>query len=242
MKLNFTLIAALIAAFTFTPVSFAKTQEQKIEEIAQLLRDNGEIVDSLHESLELYIEQRNGFEKTLAENHDYMFNNPEIPWFGAANPKLTIAVFTDLSCPWCKKLDPVLHQIVKELPNDIKVVNLYVPLKERGNGSNSATFALNVWKGDNDKFKQVEKTMMSKPGIHNARSIMKVATTNDVAQYVSTDDASTAIVEKNYELFMKLGASGTPAILIDGEVIPGYMPFEDLFPLVKQKLKELETQ
>lgn len=242
MKLNSTVIIALFAALIFTPASFALTKEQKLEEINQILNNNNEIIDTLHESLEMYIEQRNSFDKTLADNHDYIFNNPDLPWFGAKEPKLTIAVLTDLSCPWCKKLDPVLHQVVEKLPNDVRVVNLYVPLKERGNGSNSATFALNVWKEDNAKFKQVEKVMMSKPGIHNARSIMKVATANNATQYLSTNDASTEIVDKNYELFMKLEARGTPAIIIDGELIPGYLPFERLYPLVQQKLQTRKAQ
>lgn len=244
MKLKKTLITTLVAALTFTPLAFAKTTQEKLADINKILEaeGNADIVDSLHESLALYVEQQHAFDDTLKVNHDYIFNNPDLPWFGADKPILTIAVLTDLSCPWCKKLDPVMRKIVEQHPDEIRVVNLYVPLKERGMGSNSATFALNVWQGDKEHFEDIELTMMGKPGIHNPRSIMKVAQAKDAVKYISTTDKATELVKKNTELFSKLGARGTPAILLDGSLIPGYMPYERMYPAVIRALEKKRAE
>jgi protein-disulfide isomerase len=33
---------------------------------------------------------------------DFLFNDPNSPRIGAKNPKLTLVVFTDYNCPYCK--------------------------------------------------------------------------------------------------------------------------------------------
>jgi protein-disulfide isomerase len=42
--------------------------------------------------------------------YDFLFNDPNSPRIGAKNPKLTLVVFTDYNCPYCKKFDPYLER------------------------------------------------------------------------------------------------------------------------------------
>ncbi len=238
MKFKATLIITFIMTMIFSPLSFAKTQQEKIQEINEMLQANPSIIDGLYDNLNAYFAQEKHFDQVLSDNHDYIYNNPNLPWFGSSDPKLTIVVLTDFSCPWCKKLDPVVQRIANENPADIKVINILVPLKEMSSSANSTTFALNVWKNAPDKFDAVNKMLISKPGIHNERSIMKVAKANDVTQYVPEDATATDIVQKNYQSFNDLGVRGTPAMLIDGQLLPGYLPYEQLAPMVKKMIAE----
>ncbi|MCY9874894.1 DsbA family protein [Vibrio barjaei] len=231
-------IITLLVTLAFSPVTYSMTKQEKIAEITQMLEMNEGVIDSVHDSLAAYIDQQSSFNKTLAESHDFIYNNPHHPWYGSEHPKLTIVNMTDFSCPWCKKLDPVLRKIADELPNDIKVINIYIPLKERDSPLNSATFGLNIWNNDREKYKAVEEMLISKPGIHNTRSIMKVAKKNKVTDYVSSNNEIAIEVAENYNLFKKLGVRGTPAMLIDGALLPGYLPYEKLYPIVKAKLDE----
>ncbi|MFA0200247.1 thioredoxin domain-containing protein, partial [Vibrio atlanticus] len=205
-------IITLLVTLAFSPVTFAMTKQEKIAEITQMLETNEGIIDSVHDSLAAYIDQQSSFDKTLVESHDFIYNNPHHPW--------------------CKKLDPVLRKIADEFPNDIKVINIYIPLKERDSPLNSATFGLNVWNNDKEKYKAVEEMLISKPGIHNVRSIMKVAKKNKATDYVSSDSEIAIEVAENYNLFTRLGVRGTPAMLIDGTLLPGYLPYEKLYPIV----------
>ncbi|MGF1692607.1 thioredoxin domain-containing protein [Photobacterium kagoshimensis] len=238
MKFITKIIITLFATVAFTPVSYAMTNQEKIAEITQMLETHQGIISSVHDSLASYIDQQNGFEKALAESHDFIYNNPNHPWYGSNNPTLTIVNMTDFSCPWCKKLDPVLRKIVDDFPNEIKVINIYIALKERDTLPNSATFGLNVWNNDKLKYKAVEEMLISKPGIHNTRSIMKVAKKNKATDYVAPNNEVTKEVAENYNLFSKLGIRGTPAMLIDGALLPGYLPYDQLYPIVKAKLEE----
>lgn len=34
--------------------------------------------------------------------YDFLFNDPDSPRIGAKNPTLTLVVFTDYNCPYCK--------------------------------------------------------------------------------------------------------------------------------------------
>lgn len=53
--------------------------------------------------------------------YDFLFNDPDSPRIGAKDPKLTLVVFTDYNCPYCKKFDPYLEKIVEKHP-DVAVV------------------------------------------------------------------------------------------------------------------------
>ncbi|MGR5126398.1 DsbA family protein [Photobacterium swingsii] len=237
-RTKITLIFTFILTVTFSPLTFAKTQQEKIEDINAMLQANPEIIDVLYDNLNAYFSQEEQFKQVLRDNHDYIYNNPDLPSFGASDPKLTIVVLTDFSCPWCKKLDPVVERIVKENPNDIKVIHILVPLKEMYSSANSTTFALNVWKNARDKFDAVNKMLISKPGLHDARSIMTVAKANGVEQYVAENAESTEMAKKNYQLFNDLGVRGTPAMLIDDQLLPGYLPYEQLAPMVEKMIAE----
>jgi protein-disulfide isomerase len=35
-----------------------------------------------------------------------LFNSPTSPRLGAKHPKLTLVLFTDYNCPYCKQFDP----------------------------------------------------------------------------------------------------------------------------------------
>lgn len=242
MKRNTALLFSVVASLMFSPLSLAQdkanTNVEKLDAIHDMLASNPSLIDPLYNNLLTYVNQHQHLSQMLEKYHDYIYNNPEQPYFGAKDPKLTIVALTDLSCPWCKKLDPVLHRIAKEHPNEIKVINIYVPLKEYSSRTNSATYALNIWKGAPEKYEEVSELMVSKPGVHNLRSIMKVAKATDSTQYVTTNEEALQITDKNYQMFQDLGVQGTPAILIDGQIIPGYVPYEKLSPMVEELLAE----
>ncbi|PSV11118.1 DsbA family protein [Photobacterium leiognathi] len=234
--MKFKLIVSLMASLLFAPMSFAMTQQEQLQDINKILNAHPDIIAGLHNNLVMYLQQQEGLSLTLKENHDFIYANPDHPSYGAKQPKLTIAVITDLSCPWCKKLDPELRKLVSEYPDKIRIVNIYVPLKEKGNPVNSTTFALNVWQNNPDKFNSVEKMLYSKPGIHNLRSITKVAQKEEVIQDLKDVERAMAMSAKNYQLMLKLGVQGTPAMIIDDQLIPGYLPYDQLLQLVKERL------
>ncbi|MCG6407560.1 DsbA family protein [Vibrio fluvialis] len=67
-------------------------------------------------------------------------------------------------------------------------------------------------------------------------SLVQVAKKTNTLNAVNAQPKSAAQIEKNYLLFSELGMRGTPAMLIGDDVIPGYLPLEQLEELIKAKL------
>lgn len=229
------LLMVSLSTTTLYAAALPQETEQKINEIDQLLRDNPQVVDGLHESLQRYAHQQNQFDAVLKQHNDYIYNNPDQPSYGAKDPKLTIAFFTDYSCPWCKKLTPVLQQLAEKYP-ELKVVDILVPLKEINSEQNSATYALNTWQNNASKFAEVSELLVKKPGSHNPASLLQVAKKTDTREQLEAIEKTQQQVTKNYQLFAQLGLQGTPAMLIGDEVIPGYLPIEKLEPIIQAQL------
>lgn len=229
-KLTLTL---LVSALFATPV-FAASDKHKIEEIVEMLEANPEIVDGLHESLAIYIKQQQQFNQLLSSSKTYL-NDPRHTYMGAEHGEITLYNVTDFSCPFCKKLDAELAKLVADYPQ-VKVVNLYVPLKEGSSSVNSAAYALNVWNNQRDKFEQVNQLLIAKPGTHNAASLMKIAQKTGTTKQLNVSDAVEKQLENNYAMFTGLGLRGTPALIVGEQVIPGYVPYQQLEQVLKEQL------
>ena len=240
MKIYRIVLIGLLATFSLSSAAALTVEQTKqLADIEQILQRNPQVIENLHSTLRMYEQQVNRFELVLKDNQAYLYNNPDHPSFGAQNPELTLVFFTDYSCPWCKKLDPVLHELVKRYPM-IKVVSVLVPLKELDSPVNSASYALNLWQMDQEKFTQADQLLVKKPGAHNPQSLLQVVQKTDTSQALNVQEKTQQQLAKNYQLFSELGLNGTPALLIGQQIIPGYLPLDKLAPVIEEALASQE--
>lgn len=117
-----------------------------------------------------------------------------------------IYVFTDIDCPYCRKLHSELDQYTKE---GIEVRYLAYP--RTGVGSPSYKKAVNVWCSDD-----------------------RAAAMNRAKAGESLPDKTcNNPVEAQMKLGEEVGVTGTPAILLPtGDLIPGYRPAKELRALL----------
>lgn len=47
---------------------------------------------------------------------------------GSINAPITLYLYDDLQCPYCARFDPIFHGVVKEYPNDVRLVYRHWPL------------------------------------------------------------------------------------------------------------------
>ncbi|MDH2292949.1 MULTISPECIES: DsbC family protein [Cobetia] len=122
----------------------------------------------------------------------------------AGEVKAVISVFTDTTCPYCRKL----HEEVPEL-NARGVEVRYLAFPRGGLRSQGARELAQVWCAEN------RTEAMNQ--IKNQRQAPK--------QEASCD----APVESQYQLGTRMGVQGTPAIVMpDGKMVPGYLPVDRL--------------
>ncbi len=108
----------------------------------------------------------------------------------------TITVFTDIYCPYCRKLH---NEMDDYLNNGVKVRYIFVPFK----GQKSMETSVSVWCAD------------------DRNKAMDLAKGGSEVEKKSCDNP----VSKHKQLAAQLGIRGTPAILLEsGELMPGYVP------------------
>jgi thiol:disulfide interchange protein DsbC len=134
--------------------------------------------------------------------------------FGPANPKMTVTVFTDIDCGFCRKF----HKQMADM-NKAGVRVRYMMFPRTGPGTESWRKAESVWcAGDRrDALTRAKRgeEIKSNAGCPNAASIK--------AQYSLGED---------------LGVEGTPAIFTeDGDYIGGFLTPDQLVQTIQQSSK-----
>ncbi len=124
--------------------------------------------------------------------------------------KQVLNVFTDTSCPYCKKL----HEEVPELQKAGIEVR-YIPFPRGGSRGPGYTSLKQVWCGK-DK-----------------AQTMNIAKDIEQGELPSADCEKASVVDQGYILGNRLGVTGTPALFTEsGQKFDGYVPYKQLIPML----------
>ena len=212
----------------------SKEQTQQLEEINQFLKENPSTISGLHTSLEQYVAGQAQAKKAQAESHDWLYNNDAHSITGNPDGKSVIINFTDYNCPYCKRLEKGLAQLVSE-NSDIKVINVYLSFKQQqvdGLNTNAALYAMKVWQDKPEAFPEVNRLLMAKSGIHTKSSLEAVAKKTGTETELKTTQEQNQVLTTNHQTFSALGLTGTPTMMMNGNVLPGYVPYDRLKDIV----------
>lgn len=124
--------------------------------------------------------------------------------------KAVLNVFTDTSCPYCKKL----HEEVPKLQNAGISVH-YIPYPRGGSQGPGYQILKQVWCAK-DK-----------------ATALTIGKGLDLGELPDGDCEDSILVDQGHLLGNKIGVTGTPALFkSSGEMITGYVPYETLIPMV----------
>ncbi|MCW8851860.1 MAG: DsbC family protein [Gammaproteobacteria bacterium] len=114
--------------------------------------------------------------------------------------KNVITVVTDIDCPYCRRLH---SEIPDYLKNDVEVRYIFMPLK----GSSDMKKTVSVWCAEDQQL------------------ALDIAKSGGEVDNKSCDNP----IRDHLRLARELGVRGTPAIILeDGQMLPGYVPFDKL--------------
>ncbi|QUY48327.1 thioredoxin domain-containing protein [Serratia plymuthica] len=232
------MLLMLIAAPVWAAAPFTPEQELRIKAlIRETLVSNPDI---LAQAVDAWQQQTAGqqIEQVIKQNAKALYEDPASPRLGAGNARLTLVVFTDYNCPYCKRFDPMLEKVVKQNPEVALVVKL-LPFKGESSVS-SARVALTAWQQHPDQFWALHQRLMAKKGFHDNASIAAAQQKTGV-KAVAPSELSMATLRTNMELAEKLGVQGTPATLIGDQMLPGAVSYEELEAIVKQQLAKAQN-
>ena len=144
---------------------------------------------------------------------------------GNENAKNIIVEFLDYNCGYCKKIHPELMEVVKN--EDVKLYFYQFPILSESSKLYSRT-VLAVMVQDHDKGLKAHDLMMSHKGSLNAEKVQTILEDLNIDFDQFAKDMESVDLDEmlaiSYYLAKSIQSRGTPAMVINDEIIFGYVP------------------
>ncbi len=168
------------------------------------------------------------------------------PWKGGEKAKVTIQIFSDFECPFCKRVEGTLGQVEKEFGEKVKFVWRDNPLAMHKNAQGAANAAREAQKQKGNKgFWGMHDALFEAAGKPDALAPEGLIATAekqglDVAKVKAAIEGSAhkALIDADTAAAGKAGMSGAPAFVINGYFISGAQPFSKFKKVINLALKE----
>lgn len=215
----------------------ALTREDVEGVVAEFIKNHPEaIIASLEEyQRKMWVEEMQKRVKNMKESEGKLLGDPDSPVAGNREGDVAIVEFFDYNCGYCKHMVDTIAALLKEDPK-VKVVFKEFPILTHGMPTDysriAAKASLAVYRLAPEKYFEFHQSVMkyaSRPteeallGIASGLSIDGEALKAEMAK--PEIDAELKEVE---ELAKSLGVSGTPAMVVNGELIPGAVALDQL--------------
>ncbi|MEI9948361.1 MAG: thioredoxin domain-containing protein [Pseudomonadota bacterium] len=163
------------------------------------------------------------------------------PVRGPDDALVTIVQFSDYQCPFCKRVETTLSQVMQTYGNDVRIVWKDNPLPFHTRAKPAATLArLAYRRGGNKSFWSAHDLLFeSNPKLEDAdlKGIAdKVGVSWDEAKRAFDAAKFADKFESNLELATDLQANGTPHFFINGVRLSGAQPFEKFKSAIDEQL------
>jgi protein-disulfide isomerase len=159
------------------------------------------------------------------------------PSRGPADAPVTIIEFSDYECPFCKRAEPTVEQVVAAYPDKVRLVYRHYPLPFHKNARPAAEAA--ACANAQGKFWEYHAKVFEAESLDEA-SLKKVAgeASLDQAKFDAclANKEQAAAVEKDIADASAVGVRGTPAFFINGRMISGAQPFEKFKVIIDEEL------
>jgi protein-disulfide isomerase len=168
------------------------------------------------------------------------------PVLGPAGALVTIVEFADFQCPFCKRADETLKEVLKRYPGKVRLVFKHKPLPFHNRALPAAMLAIEAQKEQGSKgfWKAHDLLFESNPHLDDADLL-------DIAKklQLSTRRAKAAIANKKYQAITQadsdladgIGVRGTPSFFINGRKLVGAQPLDSFTALIDQQLSAAEA-
>lgn len=215
----FRLFAALGALLFASPAAAQSFNAQQQAEIRALVRDYlVQNPDVLRDALDALQDRVTTERVAKAEGDQRDFS------MGPANAPITIVEFFDYRCPYCAAAVPWVVDTVRTR-RDVRFVFKEMPLEMHGQPALEASQA-SIAAMPQGRYFQFHQALMNYRGDLTTARIDQLARQSgiDVARMRrAMENANiTALIQDNTSLAADLGATGTPAFLINGELVSGF--------------------
>jgi protein-disulfide isomerase len=156
------------------------------------------------------------------------------------NPRapVTLVVFSDFQCPFCARVEPTLKQVEQAYGPRVRIAWKHKPLPFHPNAMPAALAAEaareqgQFW-AMHDKMFAAQQELSPAAYERWARELGL-----DLGRFRAAlgSEKLKARVQEDDQLASRLGIDGTPTMAVNGELVVGAVPFENLKAVIDRKL------
>lgn len=171
----------------------------------------------------------------------------ELPRKGSPDAKVVMIEFSDYQCPYCRRFALETAREVEEKYIKAGLVqHIFLDFPFLGEESLAAAEASHCAQ-DQDRFWEYHDLLFENQSGRDAGAFSRENLLKFAAQLNLGEAAFAACLDSHkYRDFVlisraqgqQIGVQGTPTIFINGQGVPGFLPFEDLQQLIEEALKE----
>jgi len=166
------------------------------------------------------------------------------PSHGPADAPVTIVEFSDFECPYCQAMLGTIRNIQETYGEKVRLVYRQFPLNSIHPNAQKAAEA-SLCASDQDRFWEMHDLMFEDQRGLSVEALTKKAesleldgstfetclTSNKYAEQVKQDVMEGTLV----------GVTGTPAVFVNGRLLIGNVPYDQLAKIIDDELKALPT-
>lgn len=227
--------------------SLFSAEEQ--DELRRLVRDyliaNPEVIEEAVFALQ---DKRKAEESArqraaIASLHDDLYNDPRDFSVGPADAPVQIVEFFDYNCSFCRRSAPWVKELLDTHGDNVRFVFKETPIfadrsESSGVGAKAAVAAI-----AEGRYLDFHFAMMESSGTIPVSQVRRIAEDAGInwrrIQPVMDAPETAAHLEDGLTLLDAIGATGTPAFVVNGQLVPG-ADFETLDVLVEAALASAE--
>lgn len=161
------------------------------------------------------------------------------PSKGVAEAKVTIVEFSDFQCPYCGRVGPTMTRLLKEYPDELRVVYKHLPLSFHQQALPAAKAS--VAAGRQGKFWEFHDLLFQNQRELGDEKFTELASSLglDIAKFDADYKSSEVAREVASDMSeaRRLGVTGTPGFFVNGKFTSGAKPFESFKAMVDEALK-----
>lgn len=163
------------------------------------------------------------------------------PVFGPTNAPVTIVEFFDPACETCRAFYPVVKDLLRKYPNDVRLVLRYAPFHP---GSDQVAKLLEAAKRQDKYWPVLEMVLAEQPnwadhGTPNLELAYKAAEKAGLNLQQALTDAATpavdAVLKQDIEDLTSFEVTKTPTFFVNGRGLPSFGP-DQLATLVAEEV------
>lgn len=161
---------------------------------------------------------------------------------GPDTAKVTIIEWSDFQCPFCKRVNPTIDQVVKDYGNDVRVAFKHNPLPMHNRAMPAALAAEAA--GLQGKFWEMHDRLFENPRDLTDEKFEEWAKELGLDVEKFKKDMNDPAVKKKIldqqSQGSTLGARGTPAFFINGRFLSGAQPVDAFKQVIDEEMKKAE--